>query len=202
MYNQLSNYPFVRAFATQPLTSGVEFSAEEIERMTELFSKDELRPADLDEGRLDESFRIANVKFYYPGEDTFWIFERLNYILELNNQQFWNFDLNGYESFQYTEYQASQGGKYDFHADVDYTDRQGVVDPQTRKLSLSLILNEPGVDFEGGEFQILIGREPVTCAQAKGSVLIFPSWVLHRVTPVTKGVRKSLVVWVTGPKFR
>lgn len=202
MYNQISNYPYVRAFATQPLTSGVEFSAEELTRMEQLFSKAQLRRADLDEGRVDESFRIANVQFYYPDTETFWIFEKLNYIIELNNQQFWNFDLNGYESFQYSEYRADEGGKYDFHADIDYTDRQGASDPQTRKLSLSLILNEQGVDYEGGDFQVLLGREPITCAQPKGSVIIFPSWVLHRVTPVTRGVRKSIVVWVVGPKFR
>ena len=202
MYKQLTNYPFLRAFATQPLTSGVEFTAEEVERMNALFGKDELRRADVDRGNIDDSVRIANVKFHYPAEESYWIFEKLNYIIELNNEQIWNFDLNGYESFQYTEYEAEDGGKYDFHADIDYSQRDGVADLQTRKLSLSLILSEPGVDFEGGEFQILVGREPITCEQKKGSVLLFPSWVLHRVTPVTKGVRKSIVVWVMGPKFR
>jgi PKHD-type hydroxylase len=202
LYNQLTNYPYLRAFATQPLSDGVEFTNEEVDRITALFAKDELRPGDLNEGTVDESRRIANLKFYYPNEQTYWIFEKLNYIIQLNNEQFWNFDLNGYANFQYTEYEGSEGGKYDFHADIDYSQREGAVDPQTRKLSLSLILSEPGVDFEGGEFQILLDREPITCHQAKGSVLLFPSWVLHRVTPVTRGVRKSIVVWVTGPKFR
>lgn len=203
MYTQLTNQPYLRAFATQPLTSGVEFDGEELERMQRLFSTAQLRSADLgDSGKMDESLRISEVQFYYPDPETYWIFEKLNYVIQLNNEQFWNFDLNGYESFQYTEYHASRGGKYDFHADLDYTAREGASDPQTRKLSLSLILNEPGVDFEGGEFQILVGRDPITCNQTKGSVLLFPSWVLHRVTPVTRGVRKSLVVWVVGPKFR
>jgi PKHD-type hydroxylase len=49
---------------------------------------------------------------------------------------------------------------------------------------------------------VLLGQEPIRCPQAKGMVILFPSWVIHRVTPVTKGVRKSIVVWVTGPKFR
>lgn len=202
MYSHLTNFPFVRAYATQPLSSGVEFTAEEIDKMNELFSRAELRKSDLDEGRTDESVRVSNVKFYYPEPETYWIFEKLNYIIELNNSQFWNFDLNGYESFQYSEYEASEGGKYDFHADIDYSNREGATDLQTRKLSLSVILNEQGVDYEGGDFQILIGPKPITCDQAKGTVLLFPSWVLHRVAPVTKGVRKSIVVWVTGPKFR
>ncbi len=202
MYSHLTNFPFVRAYATQPLSSGVEFTAEEIDKMNELFSRAELRKSDLDEGRTDESVRVSNVKFYYPEPETYWIFEKLNYIIELNNSQFWNFDLNGYESFQYSEYEASEGGKYDFHADIDYSNREGATDLQTRKLSLSVILNEQGVDYEGGDFQILIGPKAITCDQTKGTVLLFPSWVLHRVAPVTKGVRKSIVVWVTGPKFR
>jgi len=202
MPNQISNYPFARAFATPPLTSGVEFSGEEIDRMNALFSTADLRSGDADQGGVDDEIRISDIKFYYPEPDTFWIFDRLNNIIQVNNEHMWNFELNGYESFQYTEYSAEVGGKYDFHADLDYRDRRNAADPQTRKLSLSLILNEPGVDFEGGEFQIMIGPEPMTCTQAKGSVLLFPSWVLHRVTPVTRGVRKSLVVWVTGPKFR
>jgi len=170
--------------------------------MCEMFSHQETRPANIDRTHLvDEAIRISNVKFYYPNEETFWIFEKLNYIIELNNQHVWNFDLNGYDSFQYTEYYASEGGKYDFHADLEYSERQKS-DPQTRKLSLSVILNEPGVDFEGGEFQILLGNDPITIPQTTGAVFFFPSWVLHRVTPVTKGTRKSMVVWVTGPKFR
>lgn len=200
-YNQISNFPFDRAFTTQPISSSIEFTPEEIDRMNFLFSKGDTRAGDVG-GKVDNEYRISNIKFYYPDESSFWIFEKLNYVIELNNRHIWNFDLNGYESFQYTEYHASEGGKYEFHADIDYADRRGAADPQTRKLSLSVILSEPGVDYEGGDFQIMIGNQPVTLAQAKGAVLIFPSWVLHRVTPVTKGVRKSLVVWVTGPKFR
>lgn len=203
MYKLLSNYPYTRAFPTRAFTSAVQFSAAEIERMTAFFSKEKLRPADVEQEKsIDQRIRIANVKFYYPDEENFWIFEKLNDIIVMGNEHVWNFDLNGYESFQYTEYEASQGGKYEFHADLDYSDRREMSDPQTRKLSLTLVLNEPAADFEGGEFQFLLGTKPITCAQTKGAVILFPSWVLHRVTPVTKGVRKSLVVWVTGPKFR
>lgn len=201
MYNQISNFPFDRAFAIQPVVTSIEFTPEEVDRMTSRFSNDLLKPADLIEGHVNESVRISNVRFYYPEEDTFWIFEKLNRIIDVHNLHIWNFDLNGYESFQYTEYEASQGARYEYHTDIDYSGRNGT-DPQTRKLSLSVILSEPGVDFEGGELQMLLGTQPLTCKQAKGAVVLFPSWVLHRVTPVTRGVRKSLVIWVNGPKFR
>jgi PKHD-type hydroxylase len=201
VYNQISNFPYQRAFAIQPFISSVDFTPEEVARMNAMFSQDILTPAPLIEGRVNENARISDVKFYYPEEDNFWIFEKLNFIIDSSNQHVWNFDLNGYDSFQYTEYRASQGGKYDFHTDIDYTGGNSP-DPQTRKLSLSLFLNEPGVDYEGGEFQMLVGSQPMSIKQTAGGVLLFPSWVVHRVTPVTRGVRKSLVVWVTGPKFR
>jgi PKHD-type hydroxylase len=201
VYNQISNFPYQRAFAIQPFVANVDFSTQEIDKMTAMFSQDELTPAPLIEGRVNETARISDVKFYYPEEGNFWIFEKLNQIIDVNNRHMWNFDLNGYDSFQYTEYDGANGGKYDFHTDIDYGGNNSP-DPQTRKLSLSVFLNEPGVDYEGGEFQMLVGSKPISIRQTKGGVLLFPSWVLHRVTPVTRGVRKSLVVWVTGPKFR
>jgi PKHD-type hydroxylase len=70
-----------------------------------------------------------------------------------------------------------------------------------RKLSLSLLLND---DFEGGEFHINQGNEkqPIIVPTKKGRAILFPSFMIHRVTPVTKGIRRSLVVWVLGPKFQ
>jgi PKHD-type hydroxylase len=74
------------------------------------------------------------------------------------------------------------------------------LDAEPRKLSLTLLLND---DFEGGEFQVNDGKEEmaITVPMNKGRVVLFPSFMIHRVKPVTKGVRKSLVVWVLGPKF-
>ena len=112
MYKVLSNYPFTRAFPTRAFTSAVEFSPDEIGRMNYLFSKDELRPADLNQDRsVDQKFRIANIKFFYPDEENFWIFEKLNDTIVMRNEHVWNFELNGYESFQYTEYEASEVGR-------------------------------------------------------------------------------------------
>ena len=75
---------------------------------------------------------------------------------------------------------------------------------ETRKLSVTFLLNEPGVDFEGGEFEINSGEEKnaESIKMKKGDIIVFPSFMLHRVKPVTKGVRKSIVIWVMGPKFR
>jgi PKHD-type hydroxylase len=64
-----------------------------------------------------------------------------------------------------------------------------------------LQLSDPD-EYEGGNLEILSSREPTVIEKKKGLVSVFPSYILHRVTPVTSGVRKTLVVWTTGPKFR
>jgi PKHD-type hydroxylase len=109
--------------------------------------------------------------------------------------------LNGYDSFQYTEYQAFEGGKYDFHMDTIMGKNKPANMPETRKLSVTLVLND---DFEGGEFYMNNGQEKDAelIPTGKGRLILFPSFLIHRVAPVTKGVRKSLVVWVNGPKFK
>ncbi len=144
-----------------------------------------------------EKHRVSNVKFHGRNENTAWIFDKLNFIVQAANEQFYNFHLNGYSEFQYTTYDSN--GRYDWHTDMAFGNKFGN-DAEPRKLSLSLALND---DFEGGEFQINNGKEEtaITVPMHKGRAVLFPSFMIHRVTPVTKGVRKSLVVWVLGPKF-
>jgi PKHD-type hydroxylase len=120
------------------------------------------------------------------------------------NDWFYGFELTGYASMQYTEYGADNG-HYGWHMDLcmdkDCLPAE-MIEP--RKLSLSLLLSEQGVDYEGGDFQFNMGTE-AGCRTAecrKGCIVAFPSWMIHQVTPVTKGVRKSLVIWVVGPKYK
>jgi PKHD-type hydroxylase len=145
-----------------------------------------------------EKHRVSNVKFHDRNEDTAWIFDKLNFIIQAANEQFYNFHLNGYTQFQYTTYDPN--GRYDWHTDMSFGEKFGN-DAEPRKLSLTLLLND---DFEGGEFQVNDGKEEmaITVPMNKGRVVLFPSFMIHRVKPVTKGIRKSLVVWVLGPKFR
>jgi len=67
-----------------------------------------------------------------------------------------------------------------------------------------MCVNEPGDEYEGGEFQINNSdeKDAETIPTKKGRMILFPSFMIHRVAPVTKGKRKSVVVWVTGPKFK
>tara|TARA_B100000902_G_scaffold383873_1_gene423296 strand:+ start:1361 stop:2047 length:687 start_codon:yes stop_codon:yes gene_type:complete len=159
------------------------------------------------QNKLNEKVRKSDVKFvdYQNGQgEADWLFYRLNTIIESLNTQFYNFDLNGYETLQYTVYHHHENGRYDFHMDTIMG--QNLPDDmfETRKLSMTFLLNEPGVDFEGGDFQINSGQEKdaETVELKKGRIIMFPSFMIHRVAPVTKGTRKSIVIWVVGPKFR
>lgn len=142
--------------------------------------------------------RKSKVNFTEPDEENRWIFNKLNHLTDLVNNKFYRFDLIGYDSFQFTTYKASESGHYDWHVDsiVGQPNRQG--HGLHRKLSMTLLLND---DFEGGDFEVNLSK-PEKVNVRKGRAIFFPSFVLHRVTPVTKGTRKSLVIWVEGPRWK
>jgi PKHD-type hydroxylase len=111
------------------------------------------------------------------------------------NDVFFNFRLDAINSnIQYTVYDSSSSGFYGWHIDVG---------PQNscRKLSVVVQLSDPS-EYEGGELQIWNGgKNPKVAEKEQGAVIIFPSYILHQVTAVTKGTRRSLVLWVDGPPF-
>jgi PKHD-type hydroxylase len=176
------------------------FTTDELDRIVAYGDGLTLRKAELlgaaDKANTAEAdaIRITRTAWFNPGPDTAWIFARLQQVaVALNNAQF-QFDLHGFsEAFQYTVYHGSEGGHYHWHVD------QGTVPP--RKLSLSLQLSDDS-DYDGCDLEFLPGHAPETAPRGRGTVVAFPSYLLHRVTPVTRGTRKSLVAWVTGPKFR
>jgi PKHD-type hydroxylase len=221
IYKDLYNYPSERFRITYPwIYWDNGFTPEEIDKMCDYFAEQgvergttvgasEIGPNGevIIKQEPNEKVRKSNVKFYNyepANENTNWIFQRLNWILQQANNQFYGFDLNGFESFQYTEYDESENGRYDFHTDTIYGKNMPADMIETRKLSLTFCLNQAGVDYEGGDFQINTGQEKdaETAPAVKGRALIFPSFIIHRVAPVTKGKRKSLVVWTMGPKFK
>ena len=113
------------------------------------------------------------------------------------NRVSFGFDIVSVEAAQFTEYEAVQGGKYDWHQDVSW----GNPALYGRKLSFVAQLSEPS-DYEGGDFEFFRTPSPGADFRKRGAVLVFPSFLQHRVTPVTAGVRRSLVAWIEGPKFR
>jgi len=153
-----------------------------------------LKDAALIGGRQDTSRRSSSIYFMTPSEETHWIFERLSAVIKHGNEQFFGFDLTAMsEGIQFTEY-SGEGAHYTWHVDkgLHYV---------PRKLSLTVQLTDPDT-YEGGDLELWYGVEPEPMSRKQGSVYMFASTMLHRVTPMVSGTRHSLVAWVTGPPFR
>ena len=119
-------------------------------------------------------------------------------ITRTNRDSGLNFRLECLEDLQLTRYVAPDG-HYDFHIDSDGHSRKNI-DDSVRKLSMSCLLTDPS-EFEGGNFQLQTSATPYNIKLEKGDIIMFPSYLLHRVSPVTKGVRHSLVAWANGRAF-
>jgi PKHD-type hydroxylase len=146
-----------------------------------------------------------------------WIYKELYpYVHKANTDAGWNFEWDCSESCQFTKYKLNQ--YYDWHCDSweEPYNKKDPNDPQQgkiRKLSMTCQLTD-GSEYEGGELEFdFRNYDPhmrdelkhlVQCKEIlpKGSIIIFPSFVWHRVKPVTKGARYSLVVWNLGYPFK
>jgi len=119
------------------------------------------------------------------------------YVQEANRLAF-GLDVQKVGSVQFTEYSASQAAHYDWHHDVNWLGETAY----DRKISVVLQLSDPS-SYEGGDFEFNEVESPAPDQlKTKGTILCFPSVLQHRVSPVTKGTRYSLVSWFEGPRWR
>jgi PKHD-type hydroxylase len=143
----------------------------------------------------DTTIRDSDIAFLRSSDAANkWIFERITRSVVDINQQFWNFDLRRIETLQYSEYKVGQF--YRPHIDMMFQSPSHAI----RKLSFSIQLTDPK-EYEGGDVLIKAGDD-APIHKNKGTISFFPSYILHEVTPVTKGTRHALVGWVTGPMFK
>ncbi len=182
-----------------PYAYGINyFTKDECEKIVDIASFQKLQQAKINSKTNIQAeilkIRDSEVSWLYPNKDTEWVFRRLTDIVVDLNSQFFKFDIFGaMEGFQFTKYTAPTG-HYGKHIDA-------VFNGQVRKLSFTLQLSESD-DYEGGDLNLYIRDEPETMKRSQGSVAVFPSYVLHQVTPVTKGTRYALVSWITGKPFK
>lgn len=138
--------------------------------------------------------RKSNISWLSPSDNLEWLYRRLTDVITNLNNQFFGFDIFGIqEALQFTNYKAPDG-KYDSHTDRSY----GMI---IRKLSISIQLTDEN-NYEGGNLELLQSDKADKMEKTQGKLIMFPSFVQHRVTPVTKGERNSLVIWVTGNNFK
>lgn len=139
-----------------------------------------------------------------------WIYDQISpYLMTANKNAGWNYQLDRSESMQFTIYKKGQ--HYDWHfdcfPDVYKDQKEEQLNGKIRKLSMTVSLTDPK-EYKGGDFEFKVpdGKgDPVIhkCKEIKpqGSIIVFPSYIIHRVTPVTKGERNSLVVWTVGNPY-
>ena len=174
------------------------FTSDEIDQIHDIAAEYALTEAHVGSGdqlNKDKNIRDSNIAFLRSSdEENKWIFERITRAVININKQFWNFDLARIETLQYSEYKIGQF--YKEHIDMMYQSPSRAV----RKLSFSVQLTDPA-EYEGGDVVIKTGRND-SIHKNKGTIIFFPSYVLHEVIPITKGTRHALVGWVTGPPFK
>jgi len=160
-------------------------------------------------------------------QDGLTIFDHITPHIRQVNEEYFKFDLSFHETYQFTSYKHDPNAPefYSWHCDghfEPYTEEECKDDPNKderigtyRKLSYSVNLTHPD-KYEGGHFEWTdpFQQNPQTMtpdnityraqqsAREQGSIIIFPSFVYHQVTPVTRGMRQSLVGWIAGPTFR
>lgn len=111
--------------------------------------------------------------------------------LSINNDT-WKFSITHSNQSEFLMYDVN--GKYEAHIDTEIKHTN-----QTRKVTALAILND---DFEGGKFFIMNGHNKIYPRQQKGDIIVFPSFMVHGVEPVTKGVRYTAVTWLVGDFFK
>jgi PKHD-type hydroxylase len=168
------------------------FSKEECKKIIEIGNKHIFEKATTFGAK--EGYRKSKVAWLYPYEETSWIYRRLTDITNELNNKYFKFQIDGFaEGLQFTHYKAPDG-KYSKHIDKGHNSL-------TRKLSIVVQLSDPKT-YKNGDLLIHIDEPGTKIEKEIGKLVMFPSYVLHEVTPVSKGERYSLVAWLTGKPFK
>ena len=145
-------------------------------------------------GGVDTNKRVTTIS-WIPFKEMEPMYNQINSFIQQTNLNHFGFDdIQITEQAQFTEYPV--GGFYDWHMDSDVN---MAPEPPIRKISMTCLLSHES-QFEGGDLEI---TAPGKFAKLKqGHAVMFASFLNHRVAPVTRGVRQSLVMWFGGKPFR
>ena len=171
------------------------FSKEECQKIIDIAKNKGLIQGEIIE-KIENTFSVrdSKISWLYPIDGMDWVFRRVTDITLNLNERFFKFDLFGLnEGFQFTNYKAPSG-KYGKHVDIG-------INMPVRKLSITIQLTNPE-EYDGGELYLFNDEKGTLMDKTQGKLIIFPSYMLHEVMPVTKGERNSLVSWVTGKQFK
>lgn len=168
------------------------FSPPECDALVMLGTASIRQKATISENRLlDPNLRKSKTNWMDVQPHIQWMWNKLAEKVQSINKQHYNFRLAGFsELAQFTEYDE-EGSHYTWH--IDY----GAGLCSRRKISITIQLTDPS-EYEGGNLELFYGSAPTIISREKGNTVFFPSYTLHHVTPITRGIRHSLVIWVSG----
>ena len=145
-------------------------------------------------GGTDTKKRVTTIG-WIPFDEMKPMYNQINHFIQKANRNHFGFgDIQITEQAQFTEY--PEGGFYDWHMDTDVNMTH---EPPVRKISMTVLLS-PESQFEGGDLEITAPNKRAKLKQ--GHAIVFASFLNHRVAPVTRGVRQSLVMWFGGEPFK
>lgn len=174
-----------------------EVSDIDCEQIKSLFHAEATQIGKVGDDSLNKKIRQSTVVgFPYGSDDNEKINEFIEKYIVMANSECFGFDLNGFREFQIAEYR--EGGHYDEHFDMRMDNRASV-----RKLGITVQLSDPK-EYSGGEFMFSedISTPNQEIIKQKGTVIVFPSFLYHKVLPVSKGTRYSLVGWYEGRNWK
>lgn len=173
------------------------FSALQCERLIAISKESQTKDAKLVGQSRDHNIRRSDLTWLDEVEGTDWVMERIIDVVRDCNRRAFNFDLTEFaESAQIARYGAEREGHFDWHSDIGGGHFAG-----KRKLTIVVQLSEAEA-YDGGVLEVQPSTASMSAQKERGSATVFPSYLLHRVTPVRRGERYSLTVWSHGPAFR
>lgn len=172
------------------------FTPEECREIIRMAEAQDFSEAGLVRGHRTESIRIARTTWLDETGEADWVSERILETVISANRLHFRFDLTEFaEQVQVARYDAQDASHFDWHADCG----DGPL-ASRRKLTLVAQLSDGGT-YEGGTLELNASGQLENAEREVGTSMLFPSFVLHRVTPVTRGCRYSLTTWIHGPAF-
>ena len=167
------------------------FTKEECEKIIKIGKKKEFIKATT---KSKSDIRKGKISWLYSTDNLEWLFRKITDVVLDLNKRYFGFDIFSMnEGLQFTNYKAPSD-KYGKHVDK-------ALNINVRKLSISIQLTDPK-EYEGGELYLYEDDKGILMDKKQGTLIMFPSYMLHEVKPVTKGERNSLVTWVTGKPFK
>ena len=172
-------------------------TADQCDTLMALVQAHQMKDAGLVGGTTAHNIRRAEIAWLDDIPQTAWVMDAMMSVVAAANRETFGFDLSDFgESPQVARYGAEREGHFDWHSDIGAGNWAA-----KRKLTIVVQLSDPA-DYDGGTLELRPDSNVASAPRTRGTAIIFPSFVLHRVTPVTLGTRWSLTLWSHGPAFR